>query len=163
MQDSWTARALAEEFLKTIPAMGRVMTRYMRDSGEEETTIMQVGVLFHLQQQPITVSELAKKRHVSLQAASALVQALVEKGWVTRTPDPQDRRQSRLQLTPEGQERAHNTTRQITDYFSEFLRELSAEEIAAASIFLPALNRMLVAKMSPEAVKNEQPETTTEE
>lgn len=162
MQESWTARTLAEEFLKTFPAIGRSMTRYLRESGEEETTMMQVSVLFHIQQQPITTSELAKKRNVSLQAASALVQGLVEKGWVTRTPDPNDRRQSLLELSAEGAARAEAAQAQIIEYFTGFFSELSAEEVAAANIFLPALNRLLT-RMTPDSIKTGQPETISEE
>src|SRR5450432_3338010 len=102
MADDWTPYAAAKALLEIFPSMGRLISSWMRTSGEEEATMMQIGVLMHIQEQPITTSELAKRRKVSLQSASVLVQALVERGWLTRIPDPNDRRQSLLQVTPEG-------------------------------------------------------------
>ena len=61
-----TAQALLEIF----PGLGRLIAAWMRESGEEEATMMQIGVLMHFQGQPITTSELAKRRKVSLQSAS---------------------------------------------------------------------------------------------
>jgi DNA-binding MarR family transcriptional regulator len=163
MDELWTAHRLADELMRIMPSFGRLMSLYMRDSGEEETTMMQVSVLFHIQKHPITASELAKKRRVSLQAASVLVQGMVERGWVVRTPDPKDRRQFLLQLTPEGLERAETTRTQIADYLTGFFRDLSAEEIAAASVFLPALNRLLLTQLETDSMKNEKQESIPEE
>src|SRR5262245_56634098 len=98
----WTAHHVAEALMKAFLPLGRVMSLFIRESGEEETTMMQVSVLFQIMEQPVTASDIAKKRRVSLQAASVLVQGLVQKGWVTRLPDPNDRRQFLLQITPEG-------------------------------------------------------------
>src|SRR3954463_15299063 len=106
MQDGWTPYTAAKSLMEVFPGMGRLMAAWMRASGEEEATMMQIGVLMHLKEQPITTSELAKRRKVSMQSASVLVQGLVEKGWLTRIPDPNDRRQSLLQTTPEGLSRA---------------------------------------------------------
>jgi len=91
----------------------------------------------------MTTSELARKRHVSLQAASALVQGLVERGWVVRTPDANDRRQVLLQITPDGLEHAEVTRRQVADYLAGFLNTLTPEEMAAAQVFLPGLRRVV--------------------
>jgi DNA-binding MarR family transcriptional regulator len=163
MDEAWTAYTLAEELLKVMPSLGRLMASYMRDSGEEETTMMQVTVLFHLEHQTLTASELAKKRRVSLQAASVLVQGLVEKGWVLRVPDPKDRRQFLLQLTPEGLERAHSARKQVANFLAEFMQGLSEEELAAAKIFLPALNQLLLQQVETEASKTEKQGLISEE
>ncbi|MBN1563765.1 MAG: MarR family transcriptional regulator [Anaerolineae bacterium] len=97
---------------------------------------------------PLTVSKLAQTRRVSLQAASALVQGLVERGWVTRTPDPNDRRQALLEVTPEGLARAEFAKGQMVSYLVGSLDGLEPEEIAAASIFLPAVKRVLLENLS---------------
>lgn len=124
------------------------MAVYMRESGEEETTLMQIGVLHQIQQDSITTSELAKRRRVSLQSASVLIRAMVDKGWLARVPDSADRRQFLLEITPEGLAKAEATRNQIISYLASFLRDLSAEEIAAAQIFLPALSRILTHRMA---------------
>ena len=150
---SWTSSELAAELLKVIPSLGRLIALYTRESGEEETTMMQVGVLFHIQQQPITTSELAKKRRVSLQAASVLVRGLIDRGWVVRTPDPHDGRQFLLEITPDGLERAEFTRRQVADYLARFLDGLTVEEMVAAQIFLPGLRRVVQQQMVPDTAE----------
>lgn len=143
MTDLWSPERTADELLKTIPNLGRFMARYMRDSDEAEMTLMRVFVLRQLQEHPLTASELAKKRHVSLQAASVLVQNLVERGWVVRVPNPNDKRQFLLQITPEGSTHAQSMTDQIVRRLAEFLVDLTPDEIAAAQVFLPAVRRVL--------------------
>lgn len=135
---------LAEELLKLIPKLGRTMSHYIQKEGETELTMMQMGVLFHLQNCPMTASDLAKKRQVSLQSASVLVQGLVEKGWVTREPNPADRRQFLLQLTPAGVDLSHQSKQKMVAFLAELLSQLTAEELTAGQQFLPALHRTLL-------------------
>lgn len=156
MDSKWTIPTLAEQLLKVLPNLGRLIALHLRESGEEETTLMQVGVLYQLKERSITASELAKQRRVSLQAASVLVQGMVERGWIVREPDPADRRQFLLQITPEGLAKAENTRNQIIEYLAEFLQDLSTEEIAAAQIFLPALSRILTQHMATDNPQEKQ-------
>jgi DNA-binding MarR family transcriptional regulator len=155
MSNLWNTYTLAEELLKLLPNLGRLLAVFMRESGEEETTLMQIGVLMRLQEQPITTSELAKSRRVSLQAASALIQGMVERGWVLREPDPNDRRQWLLQITPEGAERARTAREQVTRHLAGFLNDISPEEMAAAQIFLPAISRVLTQQITPDDGKHD--------
>jgi DNA-binding MarR family transcriptional regulator len=148
-----TVYEIAEELLHIVPRLGRLLALTMRDEDEEETSMMQITVLFHIEHNPLTTSELARHRRVSLQAASALVQSLVERGWVVRIPDPNDRRQSLLQITPEGQARAQAAKHQVANRLAALLENLSPEETDAAKIFLPALNRILMKKLTADDVK----------
>lgn len=153
MDNLITAFAIAEELLHIVPRLGRLLALTVRETGDEETTMMQITVLFHIEQNPLTTSELARHRRVSLQAASALVQSMVERGWVVRTPDPNDRRQSLLQITPEGIARAQAAKAQMADRLARLLESLSPEERHAAMVFLPALNRILMQQTAAEDVK----------
>jgi DNA-binding MarR family transcriptional regulator len=146
--EPWTTYKLAEDLLKLMPSLGRLIALYIRETGEEETTMMQVSVLFQIQEGPMTASELAKKRRVSLQAASVLVRGLVERGWVVRTPDPHDGRQFLLQITSDGLERAETTRRQIAGYLAGVLDDLTLEEMAGAQVFLPGLRRVVQQQMA---------------
>src|SRR3954465_12971322 len=125
MQQEWTPYTAAKSLLEIFPGLGRLMASWMRTSGEEEATMMQIGVLMHLKEQPTTTSELAKRRKVSMQSASVLVQGLVEKGWLTRIPDPNDRRQSLLQVTAEGLTRAKALQEQLATMVAEVLTQLT--------------------------------------
>lgn len=163
MDSMWTIPVLAEELLRVFPNLGRLIALHLRESGEEETTLMQIGVLHQIQEQPITASELAKRRRVSLQSASVFVQGMVEKGWIVREADPTDRRQFLLQITPEGVEKAEATRNQIINYLADFLQELSAEEVAAAQVFLPALSRIVTQHSTTDKTQDERQRTPQEE
>src|SRR5690349_7702539 len=100
-----TVEEAAEELLAVLPLITRIVAGEVRREAGEETTMAQFRVLTHLADGPLTVTALARRRRVTLQAMGELAQALVERGWVVRTPDPSDRRQQLLSLTDHG--RAH--------------------------------------------------------
>ncbi|MBA3873193.1 MAG: MarR family transcriptional regulator [Anaerolineae bacterium] len=163
MDSTWTIPILAEELLKVFPSFGKLISSFLRESGEEETTFMQYGVLHQIQRQPITASELAKTRRVSLQAASVLVQGMVEKGWIVREPSLSDRRQFMLQITTEGLAKAEAMKTQIAHYMEGFLEGLSPEEMAAAQVFIPALGRILKNQMTSKTAQDERQHSLEEE
>src|SRR4051794_1175854 len=51
----------------------------------------------------LRITDLARRLGGSAPAASTLVDRLVERGLIDRREDPQDRRQHRCRLTPDGQ------------------------------------------------------------
>lgn len=95
----------ASQLMSVGPLLNRILSIEFRQEAGEGATLLQFRVLALLHEQPMNLSALAKLRRVSLQSAGELTQTLVERGWVIRTPDPADRRQSILSLTEEG--RAH--------------------------------------------------------
>jgi DNA-binding MarR family transcriptional regulator len=144
MNDIWTTQTVADELFHILPFFGRLVAHHIESSGEEKATLMQTRALFFLLERPLTTSELARKRKISMQSASVLVQNMVERGWVTRTPDPNDRRRSTLDVTPEGMARAEQAKAYATRYLAELLSDLSPEEISAAEVFLPALKKLIM-------------------
>jgi DNA-binding MarR family transcriptional regulator len=162
MDSPWTTHTLAAELLELLPLLGRTFSHHARAMGSEKTTLQQGRVLALLIDHPLTVSGLAKKRGVSLQAASSLVQGLVERGWVTRTPDLSDRRQLLLEVTPDGLVHARLVREQMVDHLAEFLEGLSPEEINAAREFLPALKHLLMEHASADSIPAAPPDETTD-
>jgi DNA-binding MarR family transcriptional regulator len=150
MMERWTAQTAAETLLDLFPGLGRLMAMRMREVGEDDDagTMMQMRVLAYLQQEPMTTSELAKRRKVSLQSASVLIQGMVEKGWIIRSPDPKDRRQWLLEVTPSGQARAKAAHELVSGLLTEVLSELTEEELEAAAVFLPGLRRIVNGRMT---------------
>jgi DNA-binding MarR family transcriptional regulator len=149
--------------MKIFPSLGKLISIHLRETGEEETTLMQVSVLHQIRTQSITASELAKRRRVSLQSVSVLLQGMVERGWIIRQPDPKDRRQFLLEITPEGMAKAEAIIHQTTNYLATFLEGLSAEEIAAAQIFVPALSRVLTHDLAADNTQDRKQSTLEEE
>jgi DNA-binding MarR family transcriptional regulator len=155
----WTIHNLAGELFDLMPLIGRTIFHHARTLDEEKTTLMQTKALLHLIDHPQpTVSMLAKKRGVSLQAVSTLVQGLVERGWVTRVPDPEDRRQSLLEVTAEGRARAQFARDQMVAHLVNSLDGLTPEEVDAARVFLPALRRILIEHIRADRIPDDPPD-----
>ena len=139
----WTTERAAQELLAVLPLLSRIVAVEVRREAGEETTIAQFRVLEHLEGGPLTMSELARRRHVTLQSISELAQALVERGWIARTPDPNDRRQQLLALTDHGRQHYEHAQSLMIARLIPLLAQLSAEEREAMRIALPALHRVL--------------------
>jgi DNA-binding MarR family transcriptional regulator len=132
-----------EALLAVLPLLNRLVAAEVRREAGEETTMPQFRVLAHLAAAPLTLSALAKKRRVSLQAMSELVQVLVARGWVERLPDPNDRRQALLQLTDHGRSHYERAQTHTLQRLVPLLAQLNGEELAAVRVALPALHRVL--------------------
>jgi DNA-binding MarR family transcriptional regulator len=69
-----------------------------------------------------------------------LIDALVARGWVTRTPDPLDRRRATLELTPEGERARRLARRRTRERLTEVLRHgeraASGVDVAAVAAWL---------------------------
>jgi DNA-binding MarR family transcriptional regulator len=140
---TWTPEEATRELLAVLPLLNRIVAAEVRREAGVDTTMPQYRVLSHLATGPMTLSTLAKQRRVSLQSMSELVQVLVERGWIARTPDPHDRRQHLLHLTDQGRshyERAQDNTLQR---LVPLLSALSPAELAAIQTAIPALRRVL--------------------
>jgi DNA-binding MarR family transcriptional regulator len=85
---------------------------------------------------------------------SELVQVLVERGWIVRTPDPTDRRQHMLQLTEPGRAHYERAQEMTIRQLAPLLARLSAAEMGAVQTALPALRRVLAQEESSETDGN---------
>ncbi len=143
MDKIWDSKTLARNLLELMPKLRRIMSRHMGSLSNNEATLMQIGALYMIMETKMTTSDLAKKRHVSLQAASTFVQGLVDRGWVVRVPDISDRRRSILEVTDEGKAQEFALRNQMTDLLAIFVADLSPEEASAAQVFFNGLNRII--------------------
>jgi DNA-binding MarR family transcriptional regulator len=156
-----SAEQIARELLMIIPRLNRIIARDLRMEFGDDTTIVRMRVLGELAEAPITLSTLAKKREVSLQAASEHIQDLVARGWVLRTPDPNDRRQSLLSLTDDGLRQLEQVREHISRQFTPFIDQFSADEAADMHRGLLALRRVMFDADANDA--NEQPDLMKQE
>ena len=139
-QTTWES---AEQLLDILLPLNVLISVKLRQDIDEEVTMAQFRILAQLQEQPLTLSELAEQRQVSRQAASLQIQGLVERGWVRRIPDPKDRRQARLKLTQEGIAQWRQTQQALTETLVEHLDLLTPDELAALRVIIPAFKRSM--------------------
>jgi DNA-binding MarR family transcriptional regulator len=80
-----------------------VYRRVQTETGEGSPTRSEAAALSWLDERgPMTLRALADLEQVRQQSMSQSVDALQERGWATRSPDPSDRRQVIIALTEAG-------------------------------------------------------------
>jgi DNA-binding MarR family transcriptional regulator len=88
----------------------------------------QFSVLCRLEEAPRTPGELAEIEKVSAPSMTRTVAALVERGLVERTADPEDRRQVILSLTPDARTLLKDIRRKRDAWMSVRVGHLTPEE-----------------------------------
>jgi DNA-binding MarR family transcriptional regulator len=86
-----------------------------------------------------TVAEVAAHLGVTKQAASQLVEQLVQRGYVKREPDPNDRRSRRLALTARGWECTRAAQTAAGDTTAAWEHQVGTQGIAALHAALQAV------------------------
>lgn len=90
----------------------------------------------------LTMGELAGRRGMALNSASALVERLVQQGLVERRGDAADRRVVRARLTPEGEHLVAAVAARRRAAHEALLARLSPEHRQALEAAVPALARL---------------------
>jgi MarR family transcriptional regulator, organic hydroperoxide resistance regulator len=95
--------------------------------GTLDLSLTQIKLLHHLDDasSELTLKEAAESVHVSLPAASRMVDDLVRRGFVLRNEDAEDRRMKRVRLTDDG---------------GAVIRRLNAARLSGFEIFAQTLN-----------------------
>jgi DNA-binding MarR family transcriptional regulator/catechol 2,3-dioxygenase-like lactoylglutathione lyase family enzyme len=81
---------------------------------------------------------------VSKQAVSQVVDVLVNRGYLTRSPDPGDRRRISLALTGRGQEVVDAALHGVEDVDQRLLERVSADQVEATRVVLATLAEIKV-------------------
>lgn len=100
-------------------------TKYIFDN----LTVLQVQALrFIHTAKSITTTDLSRIFEVSKPSASALVERLVEHGWIKRTPHTKDRRTILLTLTKKANKRLDEICEQRSNVIKNIFQSLNPEE-----------------------------------
>lgn len=137
-------RELIEKFWESIPPAWRETRETIRRIAVEQfgMTVGQFQVLRRIRKGVDTVSGLAEANRTSRPAVSKAVEALVQKGLVTRLPDARDRRQVRLTLTEEGSRLLNAIYDQAEAWLSERFAPLTESERADLRSAMELLRRI---------------------
>ncbi len=81
---------------------------------------------------------------VSKQAVSQVIDVLVNRGYLTRNPDPGDRRRISLELTGRGHEAVDAALHGVEDVDQRLLERVSADQIEAMRVVLATLAEIKV-------------------
>ncbi|KNX38139.1 MarR family winged helix-turn-helix transcriptional regulator [Luteipulveratus halotolerans] len=106
------------------------ISRRSRFENTETIAPHQFSVLARLEKSDATARELAEHERVSAPSMSRTIKCLVDEGYIARTDDPHDGRQTILSLTPEGRTALKQTRRSRDEWMLTRLGDLTDEECA---------------------------------
>jgi DNA-binding MarR family transcriptional regulator len=92
----------ADHVIRTVPLIVRELWNRLQAETPHLVTFSQLGLLSHLCQERLTLTDLAQKWGVSAPTMSKMISLLVDRGWVVREVDPSDRRRKLLSLSESG-------------------------------------------------------------
>jgi len=124
-------------------ALMRLNRRLRAERPDESMTLTQRSVLGTLDQHgPMNLAQLASHERVQPPSMTRTTAALEERGLITRSTDPKDRRHTVFDLSAEGRRLLHHDRRQREAWLAGQLDRLSADERALLHDLAPLLNRL---------------------
>jgi DNA-binding MarR family transcriptional regulator len=119
------------------------LSRRMRAEGDHSVSATQLAALGAVSRQgALTPGELAEQEKVQPPSMTRVIAGLEEKGLLTRSPHPTDRRQVVLSLTEDGERLLKEERRRKEAWLAKRLGELTSEERAILRQAAPILERL---------------------
>src|SRR3954467_11480759 len=124
-----------EELVRSVGGFAKFILHaggrdFYRAVGELDLSISQIRIL-HLLTGPVesaSLTTIADEVGLSMPAVSRSVDGLVQRGLLTRTEDPKDRRQRAVRATGEAREQADRLIELRVAGITDFVKSLTAEE-----------------------------------
>jgi DNA-binding MarR family transcriptional regulator len=119
------------------------LSRRLRQHAPADITQSQLSALAVLVNDgPLTLRDLAAAERVQPPTITRIVELLVEKGLVARTPDADDRRVAWVEATRDGRALVETTRRRRDTYLADRLRTLDDDERAVLARAAELLERL---------------------
>jgi DNA-binding MarR family transcriptional regulator len=116
-----------------LSAHARLMKQFAAEDIWQDLSLREYDVLYTLSKcaEPVRLGELHRHVLLSQPALSRMVDRLVDRGFIQRSPDPADGRGVRLSLTDAGRDKQHQVGRRHARSVARAITdELSREELA---------------------------------
>jgi DNA-binding MarR family transcriptional regulator len=134
-----------DRFWETVPPLWGTIRSHIRAAatGIFDISVEQFHVLRHVRKGSASISGLADAKNISRPAVSQAVEALVQKGLLTRVQSEQDRRYVEVALTPAGNDLLDSVFKQTRGWMNERMKVLSPLELETIANAMVALKKML--------------------
>jgi DNA-binding MarR family transcriptional regulator len=125
----------AELLTDVVPRLYRVL-RAALDEDPALPSLEQLRVMGRIADGVQYASALASARQMRISAITPLIEGLAKRNWLSRRPEPDDRRRVRLELTPAGRRALAAGRRRTGDRLREVLRhgETGEQSIDVAAV-----------------------------
>jgi DNA-binding MarR family transcriptional regulator len=96
----------------------------------------------------LSLGEVSRRLMVSAANITAIVEKLVEDGYITRSPSQTDRRAQIIRMTHAGRSAFRTMAKAHSEWITEFLGDLSADQMAQLNAVLTHLKHALQNRLS---------------
>lgn len=125
-----TSEQCAAKIMEVVPGVIRFIRADMRRQGQTLVSLSQLRVLWFLNRCPqSSLSEVADDLDVTRSTMSVMIERLVQRGFVHRIEDPQERRRVLLTLTTAGAEYLEQVSQATQSKVAGILSPLSDTEL----------------------------------
>ncbi|MBR8840041.1 MAG: MarR family transcriptional regulator [Stigonema ocellatum SAG 48.90 = DSM 106950] len=125
-----TSQECAAKVMETIPLVMRMIRTDMRVQGSTTLSVPQFRTLAFLDRNPgASLSELAEHLGVTRATASATIERLVQRNFVHRNNDPEERRRIVLNLSEPGRQHLEQAREQTRGQIAHLLNQLTEGQI----------------------------------
>ncbi|MEU3303138.1 MULTISPECIES: MarR family winged helix-turn-helix transcriptional regulator [unclassified Streptomyces] len=132
-------RSQYEELARQISTMGAVKRGLSRRLPAEcPSGSAAVLSLLHRYGE-MRMSRLAELLAVDMSVTSRHVAHVADRGWIERSPDPDDRRSRILRLTPSGEAQVDELGRRTADMFAHHLKDWTDDDVGQLNALLARL------------------------
>jgi DNA-binding MarR family transcriptional regulator len=137
-------RQAVDAFWETFPPFWHRVRATIRQSATEqfEISVEQFHILRHIRRGDQSVSLLAEAKNISRAAISQSVNALVNKGLITRTTDSDDRRHVVLSLTESGNTLLDDIFNHTRQWMMQAFSQLNEQELHTLIQAMAALKKL---------------------
>ena len=125
-----TRQAVLTQFQNVIGMIMHLsMQNFMQFSRSQGISMSQMGALRHIHHRGnCNISDISEEMGISNAASSQMLDRLVQMGFISRTEDPQDRRNKQLEVTETGRQILHDGFLSRQAWLVELVENLSPEE-----------------------------------
>jgi DNA-binding MarR family transcriptional regulator len=127
--------------LQQLIRLSRILEPHGATTHASLSEVMALGELTDVE--AMSQHELARRLGLEKSTVSRLVAGLVDRGWVSRARNPDNRRLYRLQLTHDGQAAARQIGKELRARHTELLNGLTPAERHGLTIGLAGIARVL--------------------
>jgi DNA-binding MarR family transcriptional regulator len=140
-----------DRIAEALPQRATTISRLLIARTSLPVSRTEAGVMRALSTQPRRITDLAAQEGISQPGITLLVNRLQERGWVTREPDPGDRRVVLVRLTELGDEVFGALRAEYRALFHEQMGTLSDDEVQTLARAIEILDGMIERLERPRA------------
>jgi len=138
----WRSSQL-DEIAEALPQRATSLGRLFIKRSGLRLSRTEVGVLRAVSEEPQRITDLAAAEGVTQPAITLLVKRLVDRGWLTRRPDPEDGRAVLVATTDHGERALARLRAEYRAFFHEEMASLEDREVQVLADAIEILDKLI--------------------